>query len=124
SHIERALLAARALKAGRPQPRLAMRDPYALRALVLMLAFAAFFVAGADRTRRVAAAFDWRGVMTPANFRIDAWVTPPPYTGRPPLILPGLRPGETARERTAVSVPAGSILVVRSTGVSNLNVTV
>jgi hypothetical protein len=32
-HVERALLAARALKAGLPIPRLAMRDPFALRAL-------------------------------------------------------------------------------------------
>ncbi len=65
----------------------------ALRALVLMLLIAAFFVAGNDRTRRVAMAFDWRGVIAPVNFRVDAWVNPPTYTGRPPLILQGLRPG-------------------------------
>jgi uncharacterized protein (TIGR02302 family) len=95
SHVERALRAARRLKAGWPIPRLAARDPFALRALVLMLAVATFFAAGGDRYRRVAAAFDWRGVVSAANFRIDAWVTPPAYTGRPPLMLPGLRSGES-----------------------------
>ena len=36
---------------------------------------------------RVAAAFDWNGVLSPANIRVDAWVTPPLYTGKPPIIL-------------------------------------
>ena len=120
AHVERALLSARKLKAGWPSPRLAMRDPMALRALVLILACASFFAAGGERWNRVTAAFDWSGVVTPANFRIDAWVTPPVYTGRPPVMLPGLRPGETAQNTglamTPVSVPAGSQLVVRSTG--------
>jgi hypothetical protein len=26
-------------------------------------------------------------VVLPANFRVDAWVTPPAYTGKPPIIL-------------------------------------
>ena len=116
AHVERALLSARKLKAGWPSPRLAMRDPMALRALVVILAFASFFAAGGDRIKRVTAAFDWHGVVAPANFRIDAWVTPPNYTGRPPVMLAGLRPGETAQVSPPVSVPAGSQLVIRSSG--------
>ena len=124
AHMERASRAARTLRAGLPLPRLAARDPYALRALVLILAVATFFAAGSERYKRVAAAFDWQGVVTPANFRIDAWVTPPTYTGRPPQILPGLRPGEPVRQAAAISVPAGSTLVVRSTGKSDFNIAV
>jgi uncharacterized protein (TIGR02302 family) len=124
SHLERALRAARSLKAGRPIPRLAARDPFAVRALVLILVVATFFAAGSDRYRRVAAAFDWRGVVSAANFRIDAWVTPPAYTGRPPLMLPGLRPGETVRAIAPVTVPTGSTLVVRATGDAGLDVDV
>ena len=97
AHIERALRAARNLRAGWPMPQLAARDPFALRALVAVLLIATFFSAGGDRYRRIAAAFNWQGFTTPANYRIDAWVTPPPYTARPPVILPGLRPGENAR---------------------------
>src|SRR5882724_2965848 len=117
AHIERALRAADALKAGTPMPRLALRDPFAVRALVAVLVVATFFAAGGERMKRVAAAFDWQGVMMPANFRIDAWVSPPPYTGRPPIILPGLRPGEPVQTAAALSVPAGSTLVVRATGI-------
>src|SRR5262249_25572721 len=108
AHIERALRAAKTLRAGTPMPRLALRDPFAVRALVVVLVVATFFAAGGERMKRIAAAFDWQGVMMPANFRIDAWVSPPPYTGRPPVILPGLRPGEPVQTAAALSVPAGS----------------
>jgi uncharacterized protein (TIGR02302 family) len=116
AHIERALLSARKFKAGWPTPRLSLRDPMALRALVLILVAASFFAAGGERFKRVAAAFDWRGVVAPANFRIDAWVTPPIYTARAPVMLPGLRPGENVQNAAPVSVPTGSQLVIRSTG--------
>ncbi len=117
AHIERALRAARTLRAGVPRPRLALRDPFALRALVLVLAVSSFIAAGGERTKRLAAAFDWQGVMAAANFRIDAWVSPPTYTGKPPVILPGLHPGEPVQAAGTISVPAGSTLVIRASGI-------
>src|SRR5262249_20600931 len=75
-----------------------------------------------ERVKRVVAAFDWQGVVTPANFRLDAWVSPPAYTGKPPVILPGVRPGEQHGQASAalpnapIAVPAGSVLVIRATG--------
>jgi uncharacterized protein (TIGR02302 family) len=117
AHIERALHAAKTLRAGTPVPRLALRDPFAVRVLVAVLVVATFFAAGGERMKRIAAAFDWQGVIQPANFRIDAWVSPPPYTGRPPVILPGLRPGEPAQTAASLLVPAGSMLVIRASGI-------
>jgi len=116
AHVERALMSASRFRAGWPAPRIALRDPMALRALVLILVVAGFFAATGERMKRIEAAFDWQGVVAPANFRIDAWVTPPVYTGRPPVMLPGLRPGETVAAQAAVAVPVGSELVVRGTG--------
>lgn len=124
AHRERAEIAARKAKSGWASPQLPLRDPYALRALAAVLVVATFFAAGGDRSRRLAAAFDWQGVVTPANYRVDAWVTPPPYTARPPVILAGLRPGETPRASGPVNVPAKSVLVVRATGVSELDIVV
>ena len=77
AHVERTLAAARAFKAGWPSPRLALRDPYALRGLIFIAVIATFIAAGGEHLKRVAAAFDWQGVVLPANFRVDAWVTPP-----------------------------------------------
>lgn len=120
AHIERALMSAKSLKAGWPRPKLSLHDPMALRALVMLLVAATFVSAGSERWRRVGAAFDWKGVVAPANFRIDAWVTPPNYTGRPPVMLPGVRPGDANPPvdlaGAPISVPTGSLLVVRSTG--------
>jgi uncharacterized protein (TIGR02302 family) len=117
AHVERALRAAETLRAGRPSPKLAARDPYAIRALVLVSVIATFFIAGGERMRRINAAFDWQGVIASANFRIDAWVSPPTYTGKPPVILAAMRPGEPAPPAAAsITVPAGSTLIVRATG--------
>jgi Domain of unknown function (DUF4175)/Aldo/keto reductase family len=73
----------------------------ALRGLVLIACIATFVAAGGERWKRIAAAFDWQGVVLPANFRVDAWVTPLAYTGKPPIILAGIHPGETARPRSS-----------------------
>jgi Domain of unknown function (DUF4175) len=73
AHVDRTRAAARTFKAGWPSPRLAARDPYALRALVLIACIATFVAAGGERWKRIAAAFDWQGVVLPANFRVDAW---------------------------------------------------
>jgi uncharacterized protein (TIGR02302 family) len=128
AHVARTLAAARAFKAGWPSPRIALRDPYALRGLVLIACIAAFVAAGGERWKRIAAAFDWQGVVLPANFRVDAWVTPPPYTGKPPIVLAGIHPGETTRQAgeagadAPLSVPVGSTLVVRATGKLTLDI--
>ncbi len=125
AHVERTLAAARAFKAGWPSPRIAVRDPYAVRGLVLIAAIATFLATGGEHWKRITAAFDWQGVVLPANFRVDAWVTPPGYTGKPPIILAGIHPGETARQietNEPVSVPAGSTLTVRATGKLDLDV--
>jgi uncharacterized protein (TIGR02302 family) len=122
AHVERALRAVRTLRAGLPRPGLAARDPMALRALVLILVVATYVGAGGERVRRVTAAFDWAGVIAGTNFRIDAWVTPPSYTGRPPVILPGLRAGEPIQTAAAQTVPVGSTLVIRATGTARLDV--
>ncbi|MFZ1923508.1 MAG: TIGR02302 family protein, partial [Xanthobacteraceae bacterium] len=126
AHRARASLAAGALTPGAPSPRVAWRDPYALRALVLLACIATFFAAGGERFKRIAAAFDWQGVVLPADFRVDAWVVPPAYTGKAPIMLPGIHPGEAAAAQAPsegpFAVPVNSTLIVRSTGNVNLDV--
>ena len=126
THVTRTLETARAFRAGWPSPRVALRDPYALRGLILVAGVATFIAAGGEHWKRVAAAFDWQGVVLPANFRVDAWVTPPNYTGKPPIILAGIHPGEISRQDAEsgepVSVPAGSMLIVRATGKVSLDI--
>src|SRR5947207_2825402 len=124
AHVEQALRAANALKAGTPRPRLHLFDPIAVRSLVVLLVCATFFAASGERVKRVTMAFDWAGVVQAKNFRVDAWVTPPAYTGRAPIILPGVRAGEPHQAAAPQTVPAGSVLVIRASGASGLEVAV
>jgi uncharacterized protein (TIGR02302 family) len=113
---ERTLAAIKRIRAGLPSPRLAIHDPWALRALVAIMMAAAYIAAGDERTMRVAAAFDWNGVLSPVNIRVDAWVTPPLYTGKPPIILSAANKEATLPTSGSLPVPVGSTLIVRSSG--------
>lgn len=88
-HQERAAATIRRLRVGAPHPGLPARDRRAFRAAVALAAFAAFVVAGSEageRLRRaVSPAF---AVSIPENpLRIEAWITPPAYTGAAPIFL-------------------------------------
>jgi uncharacterized protein (TIGR02302 family) len=120
---ERTLASIKRIRAGLPSPRLPIHDPWALRALVAVMLVASYVAAGDERTARLAAAFDWNGVLAPANIRVDAWVTPPLYTSKPPIILSAANKDAGTPDSGALPVPAGSTLIVRSSG-GNLDVAV
>ncbi|SED89406.1 TIGR02302 family protein [Bradyrhizobium erythrophlei] len=113
---ERTLASIKRIRAGLPRPRVSLHDPWALRALVIVMLVATYVAAGDERGLRVATAFDWNGIMAPANVRVDAWVTPPNYTGKPPIILSNANKDASAADSTPLAVPAGSTLLVRSSG--------
>ena len=128
AHLTRMAAQIGSLRVGLPAPGVAARDGRALRALVLLGVIATFFMVPGDHLRRIASAFDWAELVPPKPYRVDAWVTPPGYTGRAPILLPGLRSQELAQgaavpeeasasyEASAMTVPAGSELVVRIIG--------
>jgi uncharacterized protein (TIGR02302 family) len=110
-HRARLERAVEAIRVAPPSPRMVERDPYAIRFGVALLAFAAAVAAGPETYGRLAAAFDWRSdeaIAAAAASRIDAWVDPPPYAGRPAVVIDF----KTADPQT-LNVPEDSILVVR-----------
>lgn len=101
------------LVSGWPHPDLGRRDRWALRPALGLLLFIGWFAASGDRLAPLVQAFSL-GDATTAGDRLDAWIDPPAFTGQPAVVLTdeagiGARPGETA-----ISVPAGSRLVVRA----------
>ncbi len=102
------------LRSGWPHPGLARRDRFALRAALIVALAAAAIIAGPEAPSRI------RRALTPdlafAAGRpaplLQAWITPPAYTGLAPLFLP--QPGGTPGGE--VSVPAGSRLAVTLSG--------
>jgi uncharacterized protein (TIGR02302 family) len=120
---ERTLASIKRIRAGLPSPRLPLHDRWALRGLVIVLMVVTFIAAGGERTERVAAAFDWNGMLAQPNIRVDAWVSPPQYTGKPPIILSAANKDAAPSDNAALPVPAGSTLIVRASG-GNLDVAV
>ena len=110
---ERTLAQIKDIKAGLPSPRLALHDRFAIRALVMVLVVATFFAAGGERNARVAAAFEWNGALATTPVRLDAWITPPLYTGKPPIILTAAQRDATTAN-APLAVPGGSMLTVRT----------
>ncbi|MGO9170700.1 MAG: TIGR02302 family protein [Rhodomicrobium sp.] len=113
AHRARAAVALKKLKAGAPHPRIDKYDPFALRAALVLMLLAAGSWAWDDLGSRVRGAFKVPEFPAGAGFRIDAWISPPPYTRKEPFVLPdsSLQAG-----KDAVAVPEGSVLTVKING--------
>ncbi|HVQ11511.1 MAG TPA: TIGR02302 family protein [Methyloceanibacter sp.] len=115
AHRERLAKLVAKLKPSWPVPRTDRKDPYAIRAALLLVLVVAALAAGPDRWGRIASAFTPAANTATALLRLDAWVTPPVYTGIAPIVLAdGSEPvGAGAETFRALSVPERSELLVR-----------
>ena len=116
-HRERLLRSITRLRAGLPRSQVPARDPYALRFALALALIAAFLLGGAERMRASLHALYPRGLpqMTlTAATAIDAWLTPPAYTGKRPIVLAAA--GRTAAPKDDIVVPEKSRLSIRITG--------
>ena len=111
-HRARMAASIAALRTGVPRSDWMRRDPMALRN-ALGLALVAAFVLNAG---------DWRGRMSAgllpeppavAAVHLDAWITPPSYTGKPPVLLTGGDGASRASADGEIIVPERSALIVR-----------
>ena len=120
AHKVRLARAVARLRIGQPAPRVDRYDPFALRALALIGAAAAVALAGNGAADRLHSAFRFGAHAQGSEARIDAWVTPPAYTGKPPILLAdGARSvAQTVGSDKAVEVPARSILIIRASAAS------
>lgn len=100
------------LEADLPRTGIPARDPLALRALVLLFLVTGFAYSFGPYGGRLFDGFHTHSTVDVVPPRIDAWVTPPAYTGRAPVFL-------TARantDETGFTVPTGSELTLRVIG--------
>jgi uncharacterized protein (TIGR02302 family) len=106
-HTQRLMHAARRLKLPSTRAEWNRADPLRLRYGLPLLLIFAFAYAGEKTGSRLLAAIDpdYGALMGAEDLRVDAWVTPPDYTGRAPVFL--------TPDMTRVEVPEGSELTVR-----------
>ncbi|MBR0655140.1 TIGR02302 family protein [Plastoroseomonas arctica] len=110
AHRIRAAAQLAATRTTRPRPGLAARDPRALRAGLGVAVLAGFIIAGDSAGERLRRAFTpgFAAAALPPALRLEAWATPPAYTGAAPVFL--------AAGGGAVTLPAGSRLQVSVSG--------
>ncbi|MBX4959812.1 TIGR02302 family protein [Rhizobium lentis] len=102
-----------ALDTGMPRPDIAAHDRFALRAvpaLLLVTAFAYSLSINGGSIGDALQAAPEQVTVDPA-VRIDAWVTPPSYTGRAPVYLTA-----DGSEQAPIGIPQFSGLTVRVSG--------
>ncbi|MEO2037335.1 MAG: DUF4175 family protein, partial [Martelella sp.] len=112
AHQRRMAERLRAIDSGPPKPDLAAVDPYALRAIPVLLLFVAWFYAGPDSASRLADAFAPPAGEGEAQvaLRFDAWISPPAYTRKAPVYL------QADGGEAITGIPEGSVLTVRLSG--------
>lgn len=114
------------LKSGKPRPRTDRFDPFAVRAALVLALVGLTGLLGDRIGERVRDAFTFGAATAKTEARLDAWLTPPTYTGRPPVMLADGAGG--ARIQSAVDgegkarlpeVPTKSVLIVRVGGMGS-----
>ncbi|MBT1157359.1 TIGR02302 family protein [Aminobacter anthyllidis] len=95
-----------------PQTRVPERDPWALRAAAALLFVCAFAFSFGPIGGRLGDAFRAHAARDAVPPRIDAWVTPPTYTGKAPIFLTA----DASKDTPVINVPEGSELSLRVTG--------
>ena len=113
AHRQRMAERARRLRIGLPLANLIRRDPYGLRVVLAIALLLAVVDAGGDSFDRI-----WRALQPDLSFSpsagqvasLDIWVTPPDYTGLPPLFL------QQNAGNAPVAVPTGSTVLAQVQG--------
>lgn len=103
------------LRLGLPDSVLASRDPYALRAAVLLVLVVAIAGTGPGHVDRLADAL-LPGAAGGRAASIEAWVTPPAYTRKPPVYLEQANAEAVPLSDETITVPQGSTLSIRVHG--------
>lgn len=116
-HEHRKRMASRlnALSGDLPRAGVPERDPWALRAVAPLLLFIALGFSSGPLGGTLTDAFRSHAASSFTPVRVDAWVTPPTYTGKPPIFLTVQQQG---KDVPAFRVPTGTTIAVRVAGAS------
>ncbi len=113
-HRERMAQRLKNLRVGWPHPELIRRDRFAARILLVPLLAVVAIAAGTNGEDRVLRALTptLAGEAVATSMTLDAWITPPSYTGKPPMFLTRKEAEPTGR----LEVPENSVFLAQVTG--------
>ena len=106
-----------------PLPRTDKFDRIGLRAVLAMIVVVGLVLVGDAGRDRVWSAFRFTSVGDVTGVRFNAWVTPLPYTRRPPILIAEDSAATEAELKAAFEVPEQSSIFVRLGGSSDVELT-
>ncbi|GAB2176208.1 TIGR02302 family protein [Dongia sp. agr-C8] len=103
---------------GLPRGTVAAKDPYGLRAVVLLALVISIFVAGDSWQKRLVQAThpNFSAFTQTETSKVEAWLTPPEYTRMAPISLSSTVQLESG-ESPPLTVPAGSKILAQAEGI-------
>lgn len=110
AHIEDMQQQAEQARAPLPTPELARHDPSGLRLMALTAVIAALLFAPKFGVQTLQATLGGAGAPAVPSVAIEAWASPPAYTGKPAIYLTELAAG------ARVELPIGSEITLRTYG--------
>ena len=110
AHIEDMKAQAMAARAPLPAPKLAKKDPLGIRLLALTGVVAALIFAPKIGVESLQATIGGEAEASGPSVAIEAWATPPAYTGKPAIYLTELEEG------ARIDLPIGSEITLRTYG--------
>ena len=118
-HKRRQLAALGDLKIGKPQSSWRDLDPRSLRVPASLVLLACLFLAQGDGVSNLKNAFQVGPITSQKPLSLDAWLKPPAYTGKPPLLLTSPAQIEKLKTDPKILVAQNSGLVLRLDGARN-----
>ena len=115
-HKERQLAKLNHVKVVPPQSRWRDFDPYALRVPVALGLFAALILGQGSLTQNLREAARISAPVPAVPLTLDAWLKPPAYTGRPPVLLSSAVIKEKLAAGESIEVPENAIFTLRVSG--------
>lgn len=120
-HQRRQLLALDRIRLSPPRSSWMSFDPIALRVPVLLLALAALVLGPGTVTSNIRDAANVAPATAPVPLTLDAWLKPPGYTGKPPLLLSAPSMQERLASTDGLAVPDQSLFTLRVSGAGDPN---
>ncbi len=101
------------MTAGAPSPKANRFDPFSIRSILPILAFAAFFFSFSNIGGKLSDSYIRQDNTADLLTRMDAWINPPAYTRKPPIYLALEQSEQTIQ---SLIVPTGSDFFLRIIG--------
>ena len=111
------------LKAGLPQSSWRDIDPRALRLPAALALIVAILLGPGDLRGNLSQSFAISAPAPRAQMAVDAWLRPPAYTGKPPILLTSAAMTERLKTDPELQVPENATLSLRITGAKSPQLT-